>query len=59
VRSASRRWAGSAGSRAARPSAKARGSVRKINASVALGPLRRMTEIAPGWARDGVGVPSA
>ena len=59
VRSAMRRGSGSAGSRAEWPRSKARGSVRKINASAARGPLSRMTEIAPGCARDGVGVPSA
>ena len=59
LRSAMRRGAGSAGSRAERPRSKARGSVRKISASAARGPLSRMTESAPGWAREGVGVPSA
>ena len=59
VRTAMRRGSGSAGSRAEWPRSKARRSVRKINASAARGPLSRMTEIAPGWARDGVGVPSA
>ena len=59
VRSAMRRASGKAGSRAEWPRSKARRSVRKINASVARGPLSRMTEIAPGCARDGVGVASA
>ena len=53
VRSAMRRGSGSAGSRAEWPRAKARGSVRKTSASGARGPLRRMTESAPGCARDG------
>ena len=59
VRNAMRRGSGSAGSRAEWPRSKASRSVRKISASVARGPLSRMTEIAPGCARDGVGVPSA
>ena len=56
LRSAMRRGSGSAGSRAEWPRSKARGSVRKISASAARGPLRRITEIAPGCAREGVGV---
>ncbi len=59
LRSTMRRGSGSAGSRAEWPRSKARRSVRKISASAARGPLSRMTEIAPGCARDGTGVPSA
>ena len=59
VRNARRRGSGRAGLRAERPCSKALRSVRKISASAARGPLRRMTESAPGRAREGVGVPSA
>ena len=47
LRSAIRRGAGKA-----RP-------VSAASASAARGPLSRTTDSAPGWARDGVGVPSA
>ena len=58
-RTTMRRGSGSAGSRAEWPRSNALRSVRKISASVARGPLRRMTDSAPGRARLGTGVPSA
>jgi hypothetical protein len=48
LRTAMCRGAGRAGSRAERPRSKAPRSVRKIRASLARGPLSRMTQSAPG-----------
>ncbi len=58
-RTTMRRGSGSEGSRAEWPRSNALGSVRKISASGARGPLSLITDTAPGAARDGAGVPSA